>query len=115
MPAKALSHLEINREVRRIMVAHWIDLGRISIHAVKTSVRVRGSLQKLPGTDTRLNAKQVEEIYRKVSRLPGVRNVFMEFDNWYQNELNNTWEPVGAKDSKTRRKDQTSNDAYDIT
>ena len=114
MPARALSQLEINREVRRIMVAQWIYLGRISIHAVKTSVRVRGSLQKLPGTDTHLNAKQVEEIYRKVSRISGVRNVFMEFDNWYRNELNSAWEPVGAKDSKKRRKDQSSADAYDI-
>ena len=110
------SHLEINREVRRIMVANWIDLGRISIHTVNTSVYIRGSLHKLPGSDTQLHAQQIEEIHRKIRNVKDVSQVFMEFDNWHRNDISNAWEPIGLKDKKAIRREERrpSNESYDI-
>ncbi len=96
MKPKGLSSLEINREVRRILVAHWIDLGRVSIHSVKVAAYIRGTLQKLPGADSSVNAACIEAIHDKIRRIPGVRHIHMQLDNWVKGTAGGGWESIGA-------------------
>ncbi|MEI6807297.1 MAG: hypothetical protein WCN95_01130 [bacterium] len=90
--------LEVNRDVRRAMVMHWIDLGRLSVHTQKDRVHIRGSLLKLPGADSPLTSSGVDIIFKKIKLAAGNRRLHIEFDNWNMNASSGAWEPCGAKD-----------------
>jgi hypothetical protein len=94
-PATASSSLDMNRHVRRILVANWIDLGRLSVRSVKDSVYMRGSLQKLPGSDSALTTAQVQMMYDKIKAVKFVKHIRAEFDNWAFSPSTGTWEATG--------------------
>jgi hypothetical protein len=94
------TNLEVNRDLRRAFVMHWIDLGRVSIHSVRDSVHIRGSLMKLPGSDTPLTSATVEVIFRKLKLAAGGRRIMIEFDNWVLNSSTGTWEQISARDKR---------------
>ena len=73
--------LAINRHVRRIMVKHWIDLGRMSIRTVRGVVVVYGRLQRIPGRDE-LIPPTVESIFYDIRRIKEVKWVRPHLDNW---------------------------------
>ena len=97
----AYSNLDINRGVRCIFVANWIDLGRLSIRSVKDSVYLRGSLQKLPGSDSALSTAQVQLIYDKIKSVQFVKHVYAELDNWMLNPSTGTWEAISDRQKRT--------------
>ncbi len=75
--------LEVNRNIRRILVRHWIDLGRLSIRSSAAGrVSIYGSLQRIPGTKDRLAPPIVESIFNEIKRVRGVRMVIMDLKNW---------------------------------
>jgi hypothetical protein len=76
--------LEINSAVRRVLVRHWIDLGRISIRAQKGRVTLRGILDKLPESDQTLTGAVLESMFGDIRRLHGVQRVNTELENWEQ-------------------------------
>ena len=100
-PATASSSLEMNRHVRRILVANWIDLGRLSVRSVKDSVYMRGSLQKLPGSDSVLTTAQVQVMYDKIKAVKFVKHIRAEFDNWTLHPSTGTWEATGGNRKRT--------------
>lgn len=102
--ATASSSLEMNRNVRRILVANWIDLGRLSVRSVKDSVYMRGSLQKLPGSDSVLTAAQVQAMYDKIKAVKFVKHIRVELDNWALNPSTGAWEAIS---DRNRRADST--------
>lgn len=76
--------LEINSAVRRVLVRHWIDLGRVSIRTQKGKVTVRGTLDKLSESDQPLTGTVVEGIFGDIRRIHGVLRVMAELQNWEQ-------------------------------
>ena len=74
--------LDINRHVRRILVKHWIDLGRISIRTTRGSVLVYGLLQRIAGSREPLTTPLVESIFMDIKRIKGVRMVRAHLENW---------------------------------
>ena len=74
--------LDINRGVRRIMIKHWVDLGRLSIRSMGGHVYLRGVLQRISGKMEELTAVLVDKIFYDVGRIPGVRSVRPHLDNW---------------------------------
>lgn len=84
--------LEINSAVRRVLVRHWIDLGRISIRTQKGKVTLRGHLDKLSESDQPLTGTVVESIIGDVRRIHGVLRVTTEFQNWEQTSFG--WKAV---------------------
>jgi hypothetical protein len=74
--------IDINRNVRRIFVRHWIDLGRISLHSINGNVTIRGTVKVLPGIPTPLTAKTMENIAVELRRIPNVRFIRYTFTNW---------------------------------
>ena len=93
--------LEVNRNVRRILVANWIDLGRLSVRSIKDSVYMRGSLQKLPGANSALTTSQVQVIYDKIRSVKFVKHVRVELDNWSFNPGTGTWEATADRQRRT--------------
>ncbi|MEI6970639.1 MAG: hypothetical protein WCL44_03900 [bacterium] len=94
------NNLEVNRSARRVLVTYWIDLGRVSIHTLKDSVHIRGSLMKLPGADSPLSPSSVEIIFRKIRNEIGGRRLQIDFDNWVLNSATGSWEPGVARERR---------------
>lgn len=74
--------LEINRHVRRVLVRHWIDLGRLSFRCVNGVVWLRGSLQRLFGVKEALTGTIIDSIFHEIANFPGIKRIHAEFDNW---------------------------------
>jgi hypothetical protein len=115
MKAGEITDLEVNREVRRVLVMHWIDLGRVSVHSQKGNVHVRGALQKLPGSDSPLTPATVEILYRKVKGAVGHRHLHVEFDNWTLNSGTGAWEHASVRDKRKQEENLgRSQSSYDL-
>lgn len=74
--------LEIMRQARKVFVRHWIDLGRISLRSASGTIRVRGSLVRLPGYRDDLVPPVVEAIFKELERVKGGGRVIADLDNW---------------------------------
>lgn len=74
--------LEATRDVRRVMVRHWIDLGRLSIRCQGGRLMLYGLLQRVPGVTEPLTPPIVESIFQQVKRINGVRSVSAHLENW---------------------------------
>ncbi len=86
--------LEINRAIRRILVKHWIDLGRISVHSMRGRVAIYGLLQRIEGRMEPLAGPVLDAMFRDIQRIPGVHAVRPHLDNW-TNE-GGRWRPIEA-------------------
>ena len=104
MKAGLAPNLEISRNARRILVSKWIDLGRLSIHATKNSVLIRGILQKLPGADAQITPEYMESIYRKLQEVPDVQSVNLQLDNWIRNGATGSWTNIETAQTSTQVK-----------
>ena len=107
----------MNLEIRRILVSHWVDLGRLSIHSLRSSVQIRGSMQKLAGTASELTPADMEVLYRKIKAVAGGWFVKMELDNWVLNEASGSWESTAAREGRRAAaafNAQAWSKAYDI-
>ena len=89
------SDLQINCAVRRVLVRHWIDLGKSSIRTTSGVCHLAGSFGKLPGITPALTPENVAEIIDEIRRLPSVRRVHATFTNWL--ESGNAWKPIVSK------------------
>jgi len=74
--------LDINRGVRRVLVKHWIDLGRLSVRSTQGRVLIRGRLLRIQGVKVALTTPIVEAMFAEIQRLRAVRNVTAHLDNW---------------------------------
>jgi hypothetical protein len=74
--------LEINRNVRKVLVRHWIDLGHLLLRTVNGRVLIRGDLDRIAGTKEELLPPIVESMFYTIKRIEGVRAVTAELENW---------------------------------
>lgn len=94
------SDLQLNRSIRRILVRHWVDLGRLSIRSTNGMVLVYGRLQRIAGREA-LTPPTVEAIFYDIRRLKDTRRIKPHLENW-SNE-GGLWRPVeDDKDSPDR-------------
>lgn len=80
MPGAA--DLDINRAVRRILIKHWIDLGRIAVRSTRGRLMIYGNLKRITGRDEPLGPPVVEAIFHDIQRINGVVAVGAHLDNW---------------------------------
>lgn len=74
--------LEINRDIRKVLIRHWIDLGKLSFRSSNGRVWIRGSLQRIAGVQEELTPTLVETIFGDTKKVRGVVTLNMELDNW---------------------------------
>ena len=86
------AELEINRAVRRILVKHWIDLGRVSVHTTRGRVAVYGLLQHIEGRMDPLTGPVLDAMFYEIRRIPGVVIVRGHLDNWTND--GGRWRPL---------------------
>jgi hypothetical protein len=74
--------LDVTRNVRRVLVKHWIDLGRLSIRAIRGHVLIHGFLQRIPGLKEELTTPIVEAMFLEIKRVPGFQRMTPQIVNW---------------------------------
>ena len=84
--------LEVNREVRKELIRHWIDLGKVSIRSTNGRVWVRGSLSRIAGVREELTSSIVDTLLSDMRRIRGVVAFNAEFDNW--TNATGKWQPA---------------------
>jgi hypothetical protein len=114
---KALTDLDINREIRKVLVKHWIDLGRLSIRTSRGRVMIHGLLDRIAGSREKLSSPIVEAMFEEIHRIDGVNRVTAELANWVNSEGKSWVEIERGKhmiqtDQQSAGHRQTS---YDIT
>lgn len=83
--------LDINKDIRKVFVRHWIDLGRVAIHSSGGAVTVRGSLHLIPGVKTSLTSQTVQNVFAELRRVDNVKRMYIELENWV--EVEGSWQP----------------------
>ena len=84
--------LDINRHIRKVLVKHWVDLGRLSIRTTKGKVMIRGFLDRISGMQDRLSTPVVEAMFAEIEKIYGVVNTNVDLSNWIRNE--GKWTPM---------------------
>ena len=79
---KTQTDIEIVRNIRRVMVRHWIDLGRLSVRSQAGRVTVSGILLRIGGVHEPLTTPIVEAMFRQIKRIRNVSYVSVNLENW---------------------------------
>ena len=80
------SDLDINRHIRKVLVKHWIDLGRLSIRTTRGKVAIHGFLDRIAGSQERLSTSLVDAMFNEIERINGVERTTIELANWTNTE-----------------------------
>lgn len=74
--------LDINCYVRKVLVRHWIDLGRVSMRTTRGVVRLSGELRTLRNPKDELSTALILTILTEIRRIKNVRRITTDFINW---------------------------------
>ena len=100
MPDPSLSDLEINRNVRKILIRHRIDLGWLSLSSCRGSVRIHGKFQRIPGAEIELNPHLMGSIFEELHRQSGSKRISAELQNWIHDGSLRGWTHKGDTPTK---------------
>jgi hypothetical protein len=81
-----IERAELYRGIRSILARHYIDLGRLRITVSHACVRLHGEMFRLPGLSVALGGEMVQAIFREIERLPHMRRLEVDLDNWRRSE-----------------------------
>ncbi|MFC1499305.1 hypothetical protein ACFLS1_12660 [Verrucomicrobiota bacterium] len=87
--------LNVNREIRRVLVRHWIDLGRLSVRTISGNTYIHGSLIRIEGFKDDLTTPIVNAIFNEMKRIRNLSHMRIELDNWANNA--GSWIPQDKK------------------
>jgi len=102
----APNDLDINRSIRKVLVKHWVDLGRLFIRSAHGKVTIHGTLDRITGTKEDLSPVLVETIVNEVQRLHGVERLTIDFVNWKKHQ--GSWSQIEQDHKLIHSKGQTT-------
>ncbi len=108
----AQEDLKNNQNIRKVLVRHWIDLGRIAIHSANGRATIRGSAQLLRGVKHELDSQAMENIFREIKRIREIRFLTIELDNWMLVE--GAWQKLADSRSKRSGLEGDNESRYEI-
>lgn len=85
----APSRYEMNHLVQRVLSRHAIDLEMLSISCSASIVYLNGSLKR--ATDPDLNSVDIDIIFKEIERIPLVRGIVTDFENWIVTSGDGAW------------------------
>jgi hypothetical protein len=98
--------LDINRHIRKVLVRHWIDLGRLSIRTTKGKVAIHGHLDRIAGSQERLSESIVDAMFNEIDKINGVERITVDLANWVNSE--GKWVPLDRGKKMTQSAAQTA-------
>jgi hypothetical protein len=100
------SRYEINHHVRGVLVRHAVDMHRLSYSCTGATVYLYGELKKEPEGD--FSPDGVESVATDLSRIPGVKGLQFELDNWTISSNLSSWDISRRQYRETRDGGQQS-------
>jgi len=94
----APSRYEINRAVRSVLTSHGVDLEALSISSSLSLVYLNGLLKKATGQD--LKPVDIDVIFREIERVPKVRSIVADLENWVVTNSEGGWLVASKRDSR---------------
>lgn len=85
--------LAVTREVRKLLVRAWIDLGRLTISTSAGKISIDGAMHRLPDTGTGLQSGDVEQLIRAVRQVSCRMNCEVRLENWVLRD--GAWQAAG--------------------
>ena len=89
--------LKTNRDVRKILVKHWLDLGRLSIRTAMGRLTIRGKLERIRGVQEDLAPAIVNDMFSRIKRIRNVARMTIDLENWTCED--GRWMPVDREKS----------------
>ena len=89
MNSDAPSRYEINHLVRGVLSRHAIDLESLSVSCTASIVYLYGFLKRV--TDPNLNSVDIDVIFKEIERIPSVRGIVTDFENWIVTSGEGAW------------------------
>ena len=89
--------LDLSRAVRRLLVKHWIDLGRISVRCTSGRVHLYGRMQRVAGKVPDLQTKTLDNMFLEMRRISGVKAINARLENWINDSGH--WRPFERHDT----------------
>lgn len=93
---RKLSRLEANKDVRRILNRHGVDLGHAQYSVSGMDIRLTGWLCKYDGSD--FGASQIESMIHEFQRVLNGYTISGDFENW--NFTSDHISHLGGKDEE---------------
>ena len=85
----APSRYEMNHLVQGVLSRHAIDLESLSVSCSASIVYLYGFLKKV--TDPDLNSVDIDVIFKEIERIPLVRGIVTDFENWIVTSGDGAW------------------------
>jgi hypothetical protein len=98
---EAPSRYEVNRNVRTILTCHSFDLQLVAVSCSTTIVYLTGSLKKAPDAHSQLTPAHIEALLKDIRRLPYVRGVICDLENWTITNIDGSWQ-ISPKKEQAR-------------
>ena len=108
-PSDTTSRYEINRLVIGILTHHGIDLEGLALSSSASLVYLNGFLKRSSGTD--LAPTDIDLIFREIEKIPLVRGIIADLDNWVVTGSDGTW--FATPKGRSRRPMASSADQED--
>lgn len=89
------SRYKVNREIRAVLVRNSVDLSAIEFSFSGRTAWIRGELLKVDQSD--FQASQIEDIAKDICRLPSVRELFFDLNNWTVASTGESWQVAKLK------------------
>jgi hypothetical protein len=93
----APSRYEINQAVRSVLTRHSIDIEALSVSSSASLVYLNGLLKKAMGKD--LKPIDIDVLFREIERIPWVRGIIAELENWVVTGIDGSWLAVAKRGS----------------
>jgi hypothetical protein len=87
----ATERAELYRKSRSVLVRHWIDLGRLSVHLSTSTLHLSGDLLKLPSSGAELSGQAVWDLMDELRRITVGLRIDANLNNWQ--ETSGNWMP----------------------
>lgn len=100
-PNGSVSRYEMNQSVRAVLTRHAIDLTYLDVSCSASLVYLNGRLEK-GGKQKDLAPVEVNNLFEEIERIPAVRGIIAELENWAVSADIGTWH-VTPKKSKSPR------------
>ncbi len=101
-----MSRYDINRSVKIVLVRNAADLTRLDYSCSPTTVHIWGDLVKDP--EGEFSVSNVEALMKELSRLPDVRRLQVDLENWDVQKGEGAWIVTGKKKGKAAKADRIS-------
>ena len=90
-----ISRYEVNQKVRGVLNRHDIDLTRLDYSCIGNTIYLSGELLNINESD--IVPAMVDSLFREIARLPGVRNVQCDLQNWNISNVGSSWQITKRK------------------